>query len=38
MESRDKRPMEAQSQSQSHSSVQSNVRGKTDKAWDHNQA
>lgn len=35
MESREEEPLQAQSQAQSHSSVQSNVRTKTDIAWEH---
>nr|KAJ0227490.1 hypothetical protein LSAT_V11C100017740 [Lactuca sativa] len=35
MESREEEPLQAQSQAQSHSSVQSNVRTNTDIAWEH---
>ncbi|XP_052622528.1 uncharacterized protein LOC111921122 [Lactuca sativa] len=35
LESREEEPLQAQSQAQSHSSVQSNVRTKTDIAWEH---
>ncbi|XP_052623103.1 uncharacterized protein LOC111890329 [Lactuca sativa] len=35
MESRDKEPMETQTQSRSRTSGQTNVRTKTDKAWEH---
>ena len=35
MESREEEPLQTQSQSQSHSWVQSNVQTRTDIAWEH---
>ena len=35
MESREEQPLQAQSQAQSHSSVQSNIRTKTNITWEH---